>query len=323
MKGLIKLIKKAKKIALFSHTNPDPDTIGSVLALGLGLEKIGKDVSLFCDTDDGEKYAFLGYYDRYNTNDIDENFDLMIAVDVPTIEKLGKFAEKFLSHDNNAKLDHHKTCEDYAKLNIMIPYSACAILVYELLKKLKVKIDSDIATFLYFAICGDTGLFKYNNTDSKTFLVASKLLEFGARIRDVYENFFDKFSVPDVMLKAKVTLDAKLYDELGYAIMIVKRSDFEKYGVKNGNMLRNLPHTFLNCGYKMAAILREEDDGIHCSLRSKFEYDCNEVAVKFGGGGHKNAAGLTIQKPINEACKMIELEIKKYLSQMEEKINVN
>ncbi len=313
MKNIVKLIKKANSIALFSHTNPDPDTIGSTLALYSALKKMGKQVDVFCDAETNENYSFLPDYKNYNNSTSSANYDLYIAVDVASESMLGELAEYFLSQNNTIRLDHHTSGSNYASVNFVEGESACAILVYKLIKKLKVKIDTNIATCLYFAICGDTGIFRNNNTDSVTFAVCSDLLKLGAEIRKVYSEFFDKKTVPVVKLTSNALLNAKLNDEYGYAVLKVAADDYKKFNASENENVGNLPHSYLNCGYKIAVILKEKEDGIHCSFRSKFEFDCSKIAEKFGGGGHKNASGCLIEKNINEAEKLVEKEIIEYL----------
>ena len=312
MRDIIKLLKRSKKIALFSHSNPDPDTIGSTLALYEALVTMNKQVSVFCDVENGENYAFLEYYDRYNTDDL-EGFDLYVSVDVPTNTMFGKFEESFVNFPNTIKLDHHANGAEFSKKKLVKTYSACAILIYEVINKLKVKVTPSIATALYFGICGDTGLFRNSNTDSKTFEVCADLLEKGAEVRRVYAEFFDKRNVPNVRLTSSTLLNAKINDELKYVIMTVSKDDFDKFGVPQSENIGNLPNTYLNCGYKLAVILKEREDGIHCSFRSKFEYDCSVVAAKFGGGGHKNASGCAINEPIEKATELVEKEIQEFL----------
>lgn len=312
MKKIIKLIKQAKTIALFSHENPDPDTVGSTLALKLILEKLGKKVSIFCDHEKNDNYMFLNGYEQYNLSE-NMNYELFIAVDVADSAMLAKYEQMFLTHENTIRLDHHISGKNYAKNNLMMPYSACSILIYYLSKKLRVKIDSDIATRLYFGICGDTGIFRNNNTDSETFLVCSELLKYGAEPRRVYAEFFDKKTVPWIKLTSSALLNAKIDDKNKFVIMSVAKSDYENFGAKASENIGNLPHSYLNAGYKIAGILKERDDGIHCSLRSKYEYDCSKIAEKFDGGGHKNASGCKFDTDLATAEKQLASEIKKYL----------
>ena len=116
-----------------------------------------------------------------------KGFDLYISVDVASSALLGKYAEAFTSFEMTAKIDHHSSAEKFAKHELVKYESACAIVVFELIKALKVKINDYIATCLYFGICGDTGIFRNNNTDSKTFSVCAELLNAGADYKKVYK----------------------------------------------------------------------------------------------------------------------------------------
>ena len=310
----LKIIKKAKNIALFAHSSPDPDTIGSVIGFYNALLKMGKNVDLFCEDKIPESYLFLEDTIKFNEKSFNkEDYDLLVAVDIASSHMFGKFEEDFMSHTNTLRIDHHQKGELKAKVNVVEIYSACAILIFKIIEKLRVKIDEKIATPLYLAICGDTGIFRNNNTDSVTFNVASKLLEKGAQIRKVYGEFFDKKNVSYIKLSSSVLLGAKINDEYGFVIMSASKEDYDKYNASTDENVGNLANTYLNCGYKIAVVIKEKEDGLHCSLRSKFEYDCSKIAEVFGGGGHKNASGCAINEPIQTAASMVEKEIQEFL----------
>ena len=315
MKLAAKLLKKAKTIALISHTNPDPDTIGSTIGLCEILKKLGKTVHLFCDSELSESYAFLSAFEGYNKNEAGDfsNYDLVVAVDVPSEDRLGCHLDAFKSHANTLRIDHHVSGECGAKVNVVKDYSACALLIYDISKALKVKLNASIATPLYLAICGDTGIFRNTNTDSVTFEVCSKLFEAGAEFRKVYSEFFDKKTVPYLKLTSNALLGAEINEKEGFVVLSVSLSDYEKYEASLLENVGNLPHSYLNCGYKIAVILKEREDGIHCSLRSKFEYDVSKVAETFGGGGHKNASGCVIVDTLEGAKKQMKKAISNYL----------
>lgn len=314
MQYIIKSIKKSKNIAIFSHRNPDPDAIGSALALFHVLKKMGKNVSLFCDDEGNENYAFLEGYEEYNKSDL-TGVELFISIDVASGELLGKFEEPFKKFDNTVKIDHHSSGGNFAKHSLVKNYSACAIVVYELLKNMKAKIDKNIATCLYFGICGDTGIFKNNNTDSKTFLVCADLLDSGADYRKVYSEFFEKRTLENLYLTSNAIMTAYVNDEQKFSIMTVSSDDYDKFGANENEHLGNLPHSFLNCGHKISVILKQKKDGIHCSFRSKFEYDVSKIAEKFGGGGHKNASGCLIIDSLSNAEKLVIEAVKNYLKE--------
>ena len=315
MQNIVKLIKKAKTIAIFSHKGPDPDAVGSALALRYALIKMGKKVSLFCDDEMVGNYAFLEGFEEYNKTELSEA-DLYISVDVASSELLGKYADVFSNPENNTiKIDHHGIGDNFAKVRCIKPYSACAILIFELIKALKVKITDKIATCLYLAICGDTGIFKNNNTDSKTFSVCAELFDCGADFKQVYSEFFEKRTLANLYLTSNAIMTAYVSDDGQFSVMTVSTDDYQKFGANENEHIGNLPHSFLNCGHKISVILKQKNDGIHCSFRSKFEYDVSKIAEKFGGGGHKNAAGCSIIDSLGNAEKMIIEAVKNYLKE--------
>ncbi len=319
MKIATKLLKKAKSIALISHISPDPDTVGSTLALFACLKQLGKPVDVYCDCIPNQNYNFLEDFKVYKTQPVERfsDYDLVVAVDVPTSEKLGCYLDAFSAHDNTLRIDHHTSSDPFAKTNVVYPYSACALLIFYIAKKLKVKIDENIATCLYLAICGDTGIFRNNNTDGVTFEICSKLFDYGANYRKVYAEFFDKKTVPYLKLTSNALLNAEINDENKYVILKVIISDYEKFGVSLEDYVGNLPQNYLNCGYKIGAILKEKEDGIHCSLRSKFDYDVSKIASVFGGGGHKNASGCVINETMENAKIQVKQAIENYLNSLD------
>lgn len=313
MRKVIKQLKKAQTIALFSHSSPDPDTIGSTIALFLALKQMGKNVSLFCSGELPTNFAFIEEYSLYNKSF--ETYDLLVSVDTARSSMLGDFEERFLSHPNTARVDHHTGGEDYAKVNLVKHHSACAVLIFNLLKKAKAKITPKIATLLYFALAGDTGLFRNSGADAESFLIASKLIDFGADKNMIMKEYFDKKTVPFVQLTSSCLLNADINKKLGFVIMTASLDDYKKFGATVNENVGNLPNTYLACGFKIAVILKEKEDGISCSFRSAPDIDVSKIAEVFGGGGHKNAAGCLIEKTMAKAKADVKKAIKEYLSQ--------
>lgn len=314
MRNIVKIIKNHKNIAIFSHKNPDPDAIGSALALRHAFAKLGKNVGLFCDDEMTGNYSFLEGFSEYNTKNL-ADFDLYISVDVANSTLLGKLEKPFCDFSETIKIDHHASGSKFAKHEFVKTESACAMVVYELINALKIKITEIQATCLYFGICGDTGVFRNSNTDSKTFWVCSQLLERGADIRKVYSEFFDKRTIENLYLTSNAVMGAIVNDEYKFVVMSVSSDDYQRFGVSENENIGNLPNLFLNCGYKIGVILKQKMDGVHCSFRSKFEYDVSKIAEKFGGGGHKNASGCLIIDSLTGAERSVETEIIKYLKE--------
>lgn len=315
MQKFLSQISESKSVAIFSHKNPDPDAIGSALALCKLLEAAGKRVGLFCSGEMSGDYRFLAGFEKYNTTNPND-YELFLAVDVASSSMLGDNAELFLAHDKTIRIDHHSSGENFAKINVCEFKSACAILIFDIAQKLSLKITPEVATLLYFAICGDTGIFKNTNTDSETFEVCAKLLKLGADAQRVYGEFFDKKTIAFVKLTSMCLLGAEFDEKGNFAIMSATEKDFEAAGAESTESISNLPHTYLSCGLKMVVILKEQGDEVRCSLRSKADFDCTKVAEVFGGGGHKNASGCTIHAPLREAKVLMKNALENYFSKI-------
>lgn len=315
MKRIAKQIKQAKTIALFSHSSPDPDTIGSTLALMIALRSANKSVDVFCARDMPENFNFIEEYAEYNKTL--QTYDLLLSIDTARTSMLGDFAEMFLNHNNTARLDHHTGGDQYAKINVVQKHSACAIMVMDLIQKLKIKITPKIATLLFFGLAGDTGFFKNSGTDAESFDYASRLISLGADKNLLMREFFDKRTVEMLKLTSSVLLDADINKKLGFALMTVSFDDYEKFGAQKTESVSNLPNLYLGCGLKVAVILKQKDNGIGCSFRSVPEIDISKLAEKLGGGGHKNASGCLLDTTLVKAKSMIKKELKQFLKEEE------
>lgn len=317
MKRIAKQIKLAKTIALFSHSSPDPDTIGSTLALMVALKTLGKSVDVFCARDMPESFNFIEEYAEYNKNV--QTYDLLLSIDTARTSMLGDFTEMFLNHNNTARLDHHTGGDDYAKINVVQKHSACAIMVMDLIQMLKIKITPKIATLLFFGLAGDTGIFKNSGTDAESFLYASKLMTLGADKNFIMREFFDKRTVEMLKLTSSVILDAEVDKKLGFALMTASFEDYENHNASKDESVSNLPNLYLGCGLKVAVILKQKDNGIGCSFRSVPEIDISKLAERLGGGGHKNASGCLLDTTLAKAKSMIKKELKQFLKEEENK----
>lgn len=315
MRNIINLLKKSKNIAIFSHKSPDPDAVGSAIALKLALEKIGKHVSLFCEDNLNGNYLFLEGVEKYNKDEL-VGHDLYLSIDVASPQLLGCLEEVFASFENTAKIDHHSSGTVFAKQELVQIESACAIVIFDLINAMKIKLDDKIATCLYFAICGDTGIFRNNNINSKVFAVCSTLMDLGADYGKVYSEFFDKRTLPNLLITSNAILNANIDEENKISVMSVSKKDYEKFNADPAEHIGNLPNAFLNCGFKISAILKQKDEEIRCSFRSKSEYEVSKIAEVFGGGGHKNASGCSFKCSLKDAEKQVETAIKNYLKEL-------
>lgn len=294
---VIKLIKSANTVALFSHINPDCDTIGSALALRLFLRKLGKKASAFCD---GElKFDMVDMFsaDALNTEASLPNYDLTIAIDCAAEDRLGKYDSLFRKGRKTLCIDHHLQDRVYAANNWIDPHAgATAELIYLLIKAWDLALlDREIATLLYTSLITDTGNFGFSNTTSRTLLIASELLTFGVPNSEISYKHFREIPYDTFKLKARALAKAQFFENNSIGILTFGKEDFLATGTTSANTA-NLVNEIVNiAGVEIAVSITEvRPNAYKVSIRTQGKADANAIARVFGGGGHKNAAGFLL-----------------------------
>ncbi|NLC51595.1 MAG: bifunctional oligoribonuclease/PAP phosphatase NrnA, partial [Firmicutes bacterium] len=201
---ILETIKEAKHIAIFSHKLPDGDSVGASLALGLGLQKLGKEVKLYTIDPVPRKYRFLKGSDRFLTDFVLTDRDILaIILDCSDLERIEPFKEQ-LKNIKTINIDHHSTNGYFGALNFVDPQaSATGEIVFFLLQELGVELDEDIANALYVALTTDTGSFKYENTTARTFSVAASLSKYGIAPAFIAMKVFEERPLSAICLLAK------------------------------------------------------------------------------------------------------------------------
>lgn len=310
-------IKSANDIAIFTHISPDGDALGSSLAIFKVIEEhYKKKVTVFISDKIPKIYEFLPCLDCYKrTDDLyyeNKVFDLAIATDVATCERMGKGFNLYKKSKIKINIDHHKSNNNYGDINIVNPQASSASeVVLDILSDLEIKLTKEIATFIYVGILTDTGGFRYDNTTQKVLEKAAKLLNYGISHCELCQKCFMTKEKKALLLTANAILNAKflLCDKIAYTAITL--NDMKKYNAKNEHTDR-IVETLRQIETCEVALLFKENlnQTTKVSLRSK-TFDVSNFAAKFGGGGHKFAAGLTIQKPINIALDLVLGELSK------------
>lgn len=293
---------KAESFALLCHVNPDSDTLGSALALRLALIKCGKKANVFCDDNPPSRLAFLPTVDVVNsTEDINKKYDVCIAVDCSDAERFNVSGKYFKHARVKLVIDHHKTNTNFADYTVCdADAGATAQIMYDVLsfmeEKYSIKIfDYDVATLLFSAIVGDTGAFAFDNTTSETFAVASRLMEFGVRSRDIIYAMIKSQGVDRYRLKARALIGSKFYDDDKIGIMTFTAADFNETGTSTDFTEGIINELIDVLPVQIAFAVSEVGNKYYkVSVRTKEPYDASSIASVFGGGGHDRAAGLRI-----------------------------
>ena len=302
------MIREAQSVAVCSHVNPDGDTLGCAAAVRLALLRLGKDVRLFCDGKVPDQLSFLPGIREMRVPEGNEGpFDLMLSVDVSDPKRLGKCSELIAKSGRTAQIDHHPTNPLFMEENWVDGSApAACLLIRELLKSLEVKPDKDLAVCLYTGISTDTGNFSFAATNAACFNLMSELMALDLPIAGLNRILFRERAMPQVLLLGKALNGLQYFENGQIAVMKLTREDFRTCGA-----LAEHADTLVNFGLdtvgtRMALLAREDKEGtIKFSLRAKEPDSVNDIAQLFGGGGHPQAAGITMHGSLDETVRQV------------------
>lgn len=314
---ILEKISLAQKVLIITHVNPDGDTLGSAAAF---KEFIGKKADILVQTKKEVgvpyNYKFLPQLKDVKFLDtVKDEYDLLIALDVASIDRIVDFARTmFDKSENTINIDHHKTNKGYAKLNLIKGgYSSTGEVLFDFFNDTNTEITKEMAEVLYVAILTDTGCFKYESTTKNTFKAAARLLELGVDTSDIAKKCYDNKPKKMVQFQSEIVANSKftMDDRVVYAI--ITQNTMDKYKVGNEHT-EGIAETLRSISsVDISIVLKENYDKVtKVSLRSK-TIDLTPVVLRFNGGGHKMAAGCTIKKPAKVAIELILDEIAKCL----------
>lgn len=305
-------IKLGENIAILCHVNADGDALCSSFALCDILSAMNKNVFCILEEVPGSKYNFLnGQYSVYKPGD-KTDYDLCIAVDCGGIDRLGSRIEIFNNSRNTINIDHHKSNNNFAEINIVKDkYSAAAEVIAELVENLGYEISDRAAMFLYGGIMSDSGSLKYSSTSPDTLRIAAKLMEHDFDHAYVNRMLFDNNSMEITRLTGYVMNNVESYADGKITLISTTSELLSEYGVdeRDADALINIPRSIE--GAEIAIEIKERGGQVRASLRSNGNARVDRVAAIFGGGGHIRAAGVTFKDMTFEEAKKAVLEAAK------------
>lgn len=296
-----RFLRERDNFLIVSHRRPDGDTLGSSTALCLGLRKLGKNAWMLENPEITPRYRWLSQ--GLMTDAVPES-GTVVTVDVASPGMLPATAAN-LKFD--LRIDHHDAATDFTERSFVDPGSAsCAEIVWEILKEMNCPLDKTVAEALYVGVSTDTGCFRFANTTAHTFQAAAACVQAGADTYRLNQVLFETNSLGRLRIQGWIVDHMALYREGKLAVCAIPRSVEERLGVTEDDMdnISNFPRTV--DGVEMAATLRETGDGdVKLSVRAIPGRDATRVAVRFGGGGHKGAAGANIAMPLDQAAQAV------------------
>lgn len=307
---LFSAVEGAKNILLVAHANPDGDTLGSSLAFAHYLENLKKPYSHYCNTAAAGYFDYLPKINQINnliTGQQLELYDLIIffdhgALSQSNIEEL--ISPLILRHDIIiANIDHHQSNSHFGNINIVnLEASSTCETIYQIFKHKNISIDRNMATCLMTGIITDTGNFTNSATKQSSLEAASDLSRLGAKIPEISAHVLQNKTIPSLNLWGTVLNRLVIDEKEGMAFTVITQNDFEENGIER-EAIDGLIN-FLACleNVRYVKLLVEEKDGrIKGSLRTvRNDVDVAEMAAKWGGGGHKKAAGFHMEGKLRE-----------------------
>lgn len=297
-KEISKRIRKANRIGLSFHTSPDGDAIGSTLALLNTLRTIKKDAYIISTEILPDNLSFLSYSDEIDGNTIkpDEDTDLVIILDCGNTERI---AADLSSYDKDIiNIDHHISNENYGMLNYVDSNSAATCeLSYLLAEELgidftkKIEENIQIGMAVYTGIVADTGSFRHSNVTERTHRICSQLIGLGIDNSYIHAQLFDNKPFNKLKLTGYALSNIKLVLDSKVAIIKLPNKILKELDLEKGDTADIVSSGLSVKGVLASILLKETEEGIKTSLRSKDKVDVRAVAEQYGGGGHIKAAG--------------------------------
>lgn len=327
-----KLLSPNKKVAILTHYSPDADAIGSSLGLQLVLEKIGCEARVIVPNEYPEFLKWMKGTDaiinfresRELAQQRIEEAEIVFCLDfnsLDRIKELGKEVEK--TKGVLIMIDHHPQPDNFVKYMLSkVTASSTSELIYEFVSELGLieMIDVRVGECLYAGIMTDTGSFKFPSTSAKTHRVVAELMEAGLKPYLVHGEVFDnntenKLKLLGYCLEKKM----KVMPQFKTAYISLSKKELNRFKYQTGDTEGVVNYALSVKGIVMAVLIKENDECIRMSFRSKGDFSVNDFARKhFSGGGHKNAAGGNSELSLRQTVEKLEALLPDYISKLNE-----
>jgi phosphoesterase RecJ-like protein len=313
-------LRENERFVITSHEAPDGDALGSIVAMGLALEQLGKDVVRFLGGPaplPGE-YRFLDLeaahgLQRARPDDLGER--VLVAVDCASPGRVGAEPGIVEAAPFTVNIDHHHDNPRFGDVNLVVAdASSTGEVLADVFRELGVRVTPEIAEALYIALVTDTGRFQYANTTPKALRLAADLVEAGADIHRVFQGVYESVQFAKLKLLARALDRAQVLEGGEIVVSHLLRDDFEDVGASEPYSEGIIDVLRSTEGALVSALIREppRDTGPKrkVSLRSSVdEVDVSAIARKSGGGGHREAAGFSSELSVEEITAFIVREV--------------
>ncbi|MCT4536386.1 bifunctional oligoribonuclease/PAP phosphatase NrnA [Halodesulfovibrio sp.] len=304
-------IRAGETFLLTAHISPDGDAVGSVAAMAWLLTKLEKTPVIFLESGIPNYLEWVEFPCSVFTTAEELATctpDTIIVMDCGEAERAGNIVTDYLAHTDAPviNLDHHLHNPMFGSINLVdTTASSTGELVADIAEELTIGFDGFLGESLYLAISSDTGRFSYNNTTARAHAVASKVVDAGLKAGDFNEKLDSEWSLNKIRLWAELftNIEIALNGKVAYLTLpdaLFERTETEYSDIESIiNYLRKIENV------DVAMTVRETDTGSKASLRSHGAVDVQKMAATLGGGGHKNAAGVSLDLPLDAAVETL------------------
>jgi len=297
--GVASALFAAGRVLVCGHVLPDGDCLGSVLALGMALEQLGKEVVMAGPDPVPLIYKFLPGSSRFLAGKPpEEEFDTIVVLDCSVPERLGDgYREMVEKGAAVVVIDHHQGPASFGTCRyIDVKAAAVGEILCDLFKIMGIKVDVGIATCLYTAIVTDTGSLRYDNVSPGTHRKIAELLEVGVPAARVNTLIYEEKPKEAILLLGAALQTLAMSDCGRVCWMNVTREMLNRVGALDEHTEGLINYTRSIKGVEVGLLFHEMADGRwKVSFRSKSVVDVNKLAAVFGGGGHRRAAGCVVR----------------------------
>ena len=298
---MLEAIKAYNKIIIHRHKNPDGDALGSQIGLKNIILENFPEKEVYIVGDMSQRFSFMEGASMDVISDSTYKDALAIVLDTSAEALISD--PRFKTAALTVRVDHHIFCEKICEIEITdTSYESCCGLVTEFAIECGLRLNSLASKSLYTGMITDSGRFRYDSTNSNTFRLASRLMEAKFDTNDIYSNLYVD-DIDFIKLRAKFTLKINIAD-FGVAYIYTPIDEAKTYGVDSFTLSRGMVNTMGDIrGVNIWVNFTETEDGVLAELRSN-KFNINQIAVKYGGGGHAKASGATL-KSHDEAMRML------------------
>lgn len=320
MSELKEICKDAQSIIIVGHLRPDGDCVGACIAAHHYLTKAYPDKKIVAYLEKlPEKFSFMDPNKEIITNVVPEGkFDLFIAIDSSSPDRLGEAQPLFYSANRTVCVDHHISNKSYAGHNYIEPTASSASEVLFGLMEEK-DIDKKIAEALYIGIIFDSGVFRYSNTSKRTMEIAGTLMEKGIPFWTYIDKCFYERTYTQTQLLGRTLLTSMRLMDGKCIVANITRRMMEFYGAETEDIDGIVDQLRIIEGVEVAILLHETGTQEYkVSLRSNEYIDVSRIATFFGGGGHIKAAGFTMRGSLHDVVNNITEHIELQMENQEQ-----